>query len=265
MTGKAQHRVLALGGPVLVLLILCLFLPATGAWAAASGDQVTAQCKANPFDKSQMTKAKVYAEPSIYSPTVAETCGERLTVLESVGDWVKVRDRENKFTGYLSEKDIAKVIPGPRAAAKPSSKPATAEPSRPAPPQPAPPTGLAPPPEPKASADGQSGDNPFTQNPVGRMPAPSPSQPGPPASASSPPPTAPSDQDSVFGSPTKKPAPTRSLADKGDHPVKAAPPKAKGAAKTPASAKGCTRIFLKMSQGRLLSQQEQDYLRRHCQ
>lgn len=278
MTGKPHRRVRAPGRQVLSLLILCLFLPSLTAWAAASGDQVVAQCKANPFDKSQMTKAKVYAEPSIYSQTVAETCGERLTVLKSISGWVKVQDREKKFTGYLSEKDIAKVIPGPKAAAKPAPEPETAKPSRPSPPKPAPPLAQAPPAEPKASDDGQGGDNPFTQDHAGRMPAPPPSQPQPEAGkqapagktreaagVSSPSATAPSRQDSVFGRPAERPAPGRVQADKGDTPDKVAPPRAKEAVRSPASAQGCARIFLKMSQGKLLSQQEQNYLRRHCQ
>ena len=131
MTSRPPRLCVTMRGLALGMLVSFLILPALGAWALGPGDQVVAQCKANPFDKSQMSKANIYAEASIYSQVVTETCGEKLTVLEAANGWVKVHDRKNQYAGYLNEKDIAKIIPSPKGAAKTSRAVEAAKPPRP--------------------------------------------------------------------------------------------------------------------------------------
>jgi hypothetical protein len=85
----------------LVLGTLLCFLPCLAySQENNSGQIARLECIPNPFNPSQLTKAKVYSAASVYSSTIYEGCGVKMKVLEIDGNWAKVEDMEGKITGY---------------------------------------------------------------------------------------------------------------------------------------------------------------------
>ncbi|KMY67285.1 hypothetical protein AAU61_10525 [Desulfocarbo indianensis] len=241
-----------LAPPVCLSLIslVCLLAGWQGhALAWEVGQEVMVPCKSNPFNPSQKTKAKVYAEASLYGQVVTELCQEPVKVLSVEKDWAKVEAIDQRFKGYMHLRDLPEKEASPAQAAPAQAQPPASPPSVP---------------------QGERTDTAETARPGGQpapalQPQPAETKEAQPPSGVASPPLLKEPPAAEERTPEKillEPAPPSAAqpAEKqlAQPAVKAKPKKARQ------KGKDCGKLFIKMSKGELLTKSEQEYLREQC-
>lgn len=235
--------------------------PVEAATVFVAGQVVRLECSRNPFNPSQVAQAKIYDSPSAFGRVVLQGCGNSLKVQSASGGWVQVEDMAGKISGYVSENDLALLQEAPRG--QPAS-PAPPTPVEVSPSQTSGATAPAPPPTPAQwNAPSTSQPNGKSEATPTATPTSTPDSPGAahgnwnaPATQEEsegtkmraiPSPTPPSrPQESNATRVAPKPKPQHSDDNVGQQPHR------------------CSALYLKMSTGRVLTREESEYLRRHC-